>query len=72
MEEVNKTYSRRKNCGQVTPGMEKRKQRQTGRRRGNRDRHRERDIDYIKRGHCERKREQGNEVEGGVIHDVCP
>jgi hypothetical protein len=24
MEEVNKTYSRRKNCGQVTPGMEKR------------------------------------------------
>jgi hypothetical protein len=42
MEEVNKTYSRRKNCGQVTPGMEKRKQRQAGRRRGNRERQRER------------------------------
>jgi len=53
MEEANKTYSRRKNCGQVTPGMEKRKQRQAGRRRGNRERQREtergRDIDYIKR-----------------------
>jgi hypothetical protein len=24
MEEVNKTYSRRKKCGQVTPGMQKR------------------------------------------------
>lgn len=70
MEEANKTYSRRKNCGQVTPSMEKRKQRQAERRRGNRER--ERDIDYIKRGHCERKREQENEVGGGVIHDVCP
>ena len=42
MEEANKTYSRRKNCGQVTPSMEKRKQRQAERRRGNRERERER------------------------------
>jgi hypothetical protein len=71
MEEVNKTYSRRKNCGQVTPGMEKRNNERREEEELT-DRKRERDIDYIKHGQCERKRKQENEVEGGVIHDVCP
>jgi hypothetical protein len=40
--------------------------------RNNDKREKERDKDYIKRGHCGSKREEENEVEGGVIHDVCP
>lgn len=68
MEEVNKTYSRRKNCGQVTCGTENR----NNDKQEEEEEVTERERDYIKRGHCESKRGHENEVEGGVIHDVCP
>jgi hypothetical protein len=62
MEEVNKTYSRLKNCGQVTPGMKKGN---NDKREREREREREGDNGYIERGNCGSRREQKNEVEGG-------